>query len=228
VWLPPADPRAVLLLNDGQNVFAERSRRPTWRAEEVARTLIERKEIVPLAIVGIDSARGASRFAEYLPYPDPHNPRARRFAADAYANAVVGWILPALRRLHPALAHARQVAIGGSSYGAIAALHTAARHPGTFGRLLIESAPLWVGDGRLIDDARRALRGTRAWIAVGTAESRSLARDRELSSLARRLAAAIAGRTPGRVAVTIVSGAPHHESAWAARFGDALRWLFPR
>lgn len=183
---------------------------------------------MPLAIVGIDSARATRRFAEYLPHPDPHNERARRFAADAYADAVVRRIIPGVQRLHPVLRHARHMGIGGSSYGAVAALHTAARHPGAFDRLLIESAPLWVGDGRLIDDARGALRGTRTWIAVGTAESQRAVRNRELSALARRLAAAIAGRTAGRVAVTIVRGAPHHESAWAARFADALRWLYSR
>lgn len=228
MWLPPADPRAVLLLNDGQNAFASGSRRPTWRAEVTAALLVARREIVPLAIVAIDSASGARRFAEYLPYSDPFNPRARRFEADAYADLVVGRILPAVRRAHPALARAGHLAIGGSSYGAIAALHTAARHRGAFDRLLVESAPLWVGDGRLVEDARRALRGLRAWIAVGTRESARPERNRRLSALARELAAAIAGRAAGRVAVTIVRGAPHHELTWAARFADALRWLFPR
>lgn len=228
MWLPPAEPRAVLLLNDGQNVFASRARRPTWRAEVTAAELVARREIAPLAIVAVDSAPGVRRFAEYLPYLDPYNPRARTFEADAYADALVGRVLPAVMRAHPALARAGRLAIGGSSYGAVAALHTALRHRGVFDRLLIESAPLWVGGGRLIDEARGALRGTRTWIATGTAESRWAVRNRELSALARRLAAAIAGRAPGRVAVTIVRGAPHHESAWAARFPDALRWLFPR
>lgn len=228
MWLPPAEPRAVLLLNDGQNVFASRARRPTWRAEVTAAELVARREIAPLAIVAVDSAPGARRFAEYLPYPDPYNPRARTFEADAYADALVGRVLPAVMRAHPALARAGRLAIGGSSYGAVAALHTAARHRGAFDRLLVESAPLWVGDGRLVEDARRGLRGLRAWIAVGTRESAKPERNRRLAALAGELAAAIAGRAAGRVAVTIVRGAPHHEWAWAARFADALRWLFPR
>src|SRR5438477_12604399 len=81
VWLPDERPRGVLYLADGQNVFARRrSSRPTWRADEVCARLIAAGQIAPIAIVGIDGARGARRWEEYLPYADPHHPSARRFA----------------------------------------------------------------------------------------------------------------------------------------------------
>lgn len=219
-------PRAVLYLNDGQNVFADRrSRRPKWRADELASRLIAAGRILPLAIVGIDHGGPVRRWSEYLPYADPRNPRARRFEADRYADVVVGRVMPAVGRLHPAIARAAHVGIGGSSYGAIAAMHAAARHPGVFDRLLIESPPLWVGDGRVVDDARAGLRDARAWIAVGTRESTRSDRSAELVALVRRLARSLRGRA--QVRIRIVEGAPHHEDAWAARLPDALRWLFP-
>lgn len=224
VWLPPVPPRAVLYLNDGQNVFADgRSRRPTWRADEVAIQLVADRRIVPVAIVGIDHA-GAQRWTEYLPYPDPHNARARRAEADRYADLVVERIVPAVLRLHPELGRVRHRAIGGSSYGGVAALHTAVRHPRAFDRLLIESAPLWVGDGRPVEDARRGLRRARIWVGVGTAESASAERSRDLVALSRRLARAL--RVRNEVKVRIVGGAAHREDAWAARLPAALRWLF--
>ena len=214
----------MLFLLDGQNVFASR-RRATWRADEIAGSLIARGSIPPVALVAIHHAGGTRRWAEYLPYPDPHNARARRFEADRYGDLVVRRVVPEVLRLHPALERARSFGIGGSSYGAVAALHTAMRHPGTFDRLLIESAPLWVGGGRMVDDAR-VLRGVRAWVAVGTRESSRRERNTELAGLARRLGAAIAGRSTRRVRVRVVRGAPHHETAWATRLPAALRWLF--
>ncbi len=226
MWLPPVPPRAVLYLNDGQNVFADaRSRRPKWRADEVASLLIAAREIAPVAIVGIHHGGPVRRWAEYLPYADPRNPRARRFDADRYADVVVQRVMPAVERLHPAIARAACVGIGGSSYGAVAAIHTAVRHPRVFDRVLVESPPLWVGDGRIIEEARRGLRGARVWIAVGTRESTRPGRSAELVALARRLARALRGGA--QVRARIVAGATHHETAWAARLPDALRWLFP-
>jgi predicted alpha/beta superfamily hydrolase len=224
VWVPDA-PRAVLYLNDGQNVFASpRSRRPKWRADAIAARLIDAGEIAPLAIVAIDHGGPVRRWREYLPYADPRNPRARWFEADRYADLLVERIVPAVRKAHPAIVRARTVAIGGSSYGAIAALHAAIRHPRVFDALLIESPPLWVGDGRLIADAA-AVRAVRVWIGVGTHESARPERSVDLVRLARRLGRTLRARAAVRLAVG--AGARHGEDAWAARLPDALRWLFP-
>jgi hypothetical protein len=225
VWLPDERPRGVLYLADGQNVFARRgSLRPSWRADETAARLIAAGEIVPLAIVGIDGARGARRWEEYLPYPDPRNRRARRFAADRFADVVLPRVMREVARRYPGVAKTRHVGIGGSSYGAIAVLHAALRHPQRSDRVLIESAPLWVGDGRLIEAARGARLRARAWVAVGTRESASPERSAELVRLTRRLARALRERSTVRL--RIATDAAHHESAWAARLPDALRWLF--
>jgi hypothetical protein len=225
VWLPEVRPRGVLYLTDGQNVFPPGSRgRATWRADETAAELIAAGEIAPIALVAIDAASGARRWEEYLPYGDPYNVRARRFGADRFANVVLPRVMRAVARRHPVIARARHVGIGGSSYGAIAALHVALRHPATFDRLLIESAPLWVGDGQLIADAAHAALRARAWVGVGTHESARPAKAADLVRLHRRLARALRPRSVVRLRVA--AGMPHHESAWAARLPDALRWLF--
>jgi len=226
VWLPDERPRGVLYLMDGQNVFARpRAARPTWRADEICERLIETDQIAPIAVVGIDAARGGRRWEEYLPYPDPRNARARRFAADRYADVFLPRVMREVARRHPAVGRAKHVGIGGSSYGAVAALHAAVRRPRTFDRLLIESPPLWVGDGRLIADAAASGLRARAWIGVGTRESGSAQRAAELVRLARLLARTL--RRRGAVMLRVGEGAPHHESAWAGRLPDALRWLFP-
>jgi predicted alpha/beta superfamily hydrolase len=165
------------------------------------------------------------RWADYLPYADPRNPRARRLEADRYADLVTRRIVPEVARLYPGIAKARHVGIGGSSYGAVAALHAAIRHPRAFDRLLIESPPLWVGDGRVIDDVRAARIPERIWLGVGTRESSRPARSAELVTLTRWLARALRDKTA--LELVVVRDAGHHETAWARRLPDALRWLFP-
>lgn len=229
MWLPREPPRAVLYLNDGQGLFASRSRRPKWRIEETAERPTLRGRIVPLAIVGIDHGGGLARWRDYLPFPDPRNPKAHAFDADRYVDFVVRTVLPAIRRLHPELRDAQHLAFGGSSYGAIAALWAAIRRPGVFDRLLLESPPLWVGDGRLIDAARDA----RSWperisLGVGTAEARSEAGSARLVALIRELARVLRGGGLGRdrLRVVVERGGRHHENDWARRSGAALAWLF--
>lgn len=226
MWLPGRRPRAVLYFHDGQNVFGPSTpSHPTWRADEVAAGLVARGRIVPLAIVAVDHAAGTRRWREYLPYQDPRNPKARVFEADVFADALLERIVPAVREHHPELARVRRVGVGGSSYGAIAALRAALRHPRTFGALLLESPPLWVGEGRLIDDIAAAAGGPwRTWIAVGSAESPHPARSAELIALARR--AAVRFRAHGEVKLRVERDARHHETAWSGRLADALVWLF--
>lgn len=223
--LIPDDPRALLILNDGQNVFSRPrtvGSREKWNADTAARALPD------LAIVAIDNA-GDGRGRDYLPYPNPADPLGRRPRGGRYAAFVVEDLLGWLAARHPRLARVRHRGIGGSSYGAVSALHAALAYPGTFDRLLLESPSLFIGRRRLIDDARAAERlPARVSLGIGTAE----ARDPEVS--ARVLADALElgnvlrarGLSPRRLRIEIDEGATHHERHWAARLPGALRFLF--
>jgi predicted alpha/beta superfamily hydrolase len=226
VWIPDRPPTAVLYLNDGQNVFAApRSPRVKWRADEAARSASRDGSIEPLAIVAVDHGGGQRRWREYLPYADPRNPRATVFEADRFADFVVRKVMPAMARLHPELAAAVHVGAGGSSYGAVAAFHSAVRHPGVFDRLLLESPVLWVGEGKLLAEAENVAI-ERVFIGMGTRESRRPEANEELVRLARSLARRLSATSEVRLVVG--EGAPHHEIAWAERLPEALRWLFPK
>ena len=225
LWLPDEPPHAVLLMTDGQNAFPRHgARAASWNADRIAAESIRTGAIVPIAIVAIHARGGVRRWEEYLPYPDPFNASTKRFEADRFADVVVPTVIEAVRRRYSRLARVRRIAIGGSSYGAVAALHAAIRRPRAFDALLLESAPVWVGTSRLIEDARAARITSRAWIGVGTAESRSPDKSAELVRLTRSLGAAL--RPTAEIRVRVAEGAPHHESAWAARLPGALRWLF--
>ena len=166
VWLPPGYHRRlnrtrypVLYLNDGQNLFEpERAfAGQTWGVGETAADLVRRHRIPPVLLVGIDHGV-VNRAREYLPVEDERNPFARRPLGREYAEFVTREVLPFIARSYPIARGTASLGIGGSSYGAIAALYTTLVKPGIFGRLLVESPSLYVGRQHLIRMARRAKR----------------------------------------------------------------------
>jgi predicted alpha/beta superfamily hydrolase len=101
--------------------------------------------------------------------------------------------------------------------------------PGVFGRLLIESPSLYVGDAYLLRRARAAARWpSRVYLGVGTAETRRQDWNDETVANVRKLEAVLrrAGLGPKRLQVVVEEGASHSEEAWAARLPIALRFLF--
>jgi enterochelin esterase-like enzyme len=236
VWLPP-DVRAsirypVLYLNDGQNLFdpARAFAGVTWRVAETASALIDAGAILPIVIVGIDHGE-MLRAREYLPVEDDRNPLAVRPLAPKYAAFVTSEVMPAIERAFPVARGASRTGFGGSSYGAIAALDTAMRVPGRFGKLLIESPSLYVGRGSLLRRARTIERWPqRVYLGVGTAETSRADWNQETVTNVERLATTLraAGLGPRRLRVMIEEGASHSEGAWAGRLPHALRFLFGR
>ena len=239
VWLPPGYNRRlsrtrypVLYLNDGQNLF-DPSRAfagQTWRVPEIAADLVRRHRIPPILIVGIDHGVLA-RAREYLPVEDERNPFARRPLGREYAEFVAREVLPFMARAYPIARGTAAAGLGGSSYGAIAALYTTLVKPGIFGRLLIESPSLYVGRQYLLRMSRRAKRWpSRISLGVGTHETHNPKRNDETVKnvllLERILHRARLG--PKRLRLNVEEGAGHTESAWAHRLPEALEFLFGR
>jgi predicted alpha/beta superfamily hydrolase len=236
VWLPPrvTTRRAypVLYLNDGQNLFdpARAFVGVTWRIGETALWLIERRQIPPIIIVGIDHGK-LRRAREYLPVEDNRNPFARQPLGREYAEFVTTELMPLVQRMYPVARGAGHTGFGGSSYGAVAALYTVIRKPGVFGRLLLESPSLYVGDGYLLRQAHAARRWPqRIYAGVGTAETGRSDWNKETVANVRRLASILrdAGLGARRLRVAVEEGATHSEGAWAGRFPEALRFLYGR
>jgi len=234
LWVPRAA-RArsrcpVLYLNDGQNLFdpARAYIGVTWRVAETATWLINRRLIPPLIVVGIDHG-GLRRAREYLPVEDDRNPLARQPLAREYAEFVTDELMPFIERAYPVALGASKTGFGGSSYGAIAALHTVMRKPGTFGRLLLESPSLYIGRGSLFRQARAVRRWPqRMYLGVGTAETRRRGWNEETVANVRRLETILrdSGLGPRRLLVTVEAGGTHSEEAWARRLPEALKFLY--
>lgn len=235
VWLPPdydlsGETRyPVLYLNDGQNLFdpATAFAGVDWQAGESARRLISDGKIQPLIIVGIDNT-GKNRMREYIPYRS-FDPRVFGPQGKHYPDFLRREVMPLIESQYRVAKGPEHTGLGGSSLGGLITLYTHLSAPGVFGRLLIESPSLFVAGRRILEECRKFRDWPhRVYLGVGTRESGNPAKDekyvrdvRELESVLRSV-----GLSESRLRVRIDEGAGHGESAWRARFPEALEFLF--
>ena len=226
----PSGALPVLYLNDGQNLF-DPSRAfagVTWGVAETVTRLVRQRRIPPLIIVGIDHGE-SRRSREYLPVEDDRNPEARHPLGHQFVEFVTREVIPFVEQHYPAAASAAQRGFGGSSYGAAAALFAVLQKPGRFGRLLLESPSLYVGNEYLLRRAQTTVRWpSRVYLGVGTHETRRRDWNEETVANVRKLEARLrrAGLGSRRLKVVVEQGATHSESAWAQRLPGALEFLF--
>jgi predicted alpha/beta superfamily hydrolase len=239
VWLPPEYDDAVndgrrypvLYLNDGQNLFeaAASFTGVEWQVDETADRLIREGAIPPLIIVGIDNA-ARNRMREYMPHRSLH-PMLLRGQGSRYPDFLTKEIMPFIARSYRVAPGPENLGLGGSSLGALISLYTAAARPGLIGRLLLESPSLWASNRQMIRSSRDVKNWPqRVYLAAGTAEAGREDRNRSVVDDVRELAAILgrAGLDDKRLRLVIEEGANHHESSWARRFPEALRFLFQR
>ena len=243
----------VFLLHDGQNLFdGELSyvKGSTWRCRETADALFSAGLASPVVLVGIGNT-GVERMAEYTPTADT---RLGGGKGPLYAAALVDELLPVLRRDLRIHDGPGSTGLAGSSLGGLVTLAIGLQYSHTFGKLGVLSPSIW-WDRRSILDEVRALSGKlplRIWLDMGTAEGEVHLRDADLlAHLLQRKGWCLDGRsTPPKPAGLRRLGSPferdapppsgpadlhyervphglHNEAAWAARFGDVLRFLFP-
>jgi predicted alpha/beta superfamily hydrolase len=237
VWLPP-DYEApqnqerhypILYLNDGQNLFegATAFAGVDWRVDESADQLIGEGRIPPLVIVGIDNAR-TERLKEYLPYRMYHPPVLRP-QGKRYPDFLLNEVMPFLYQRYRIARGPENTGLGGSSLGALISLYTVMDRPGIFGRLLLESASLFVSNRRLLKYSRYFRQWPeRIFMAIGTRESGREDKDQQVVGDVRELARIMrrAGLDDKRLLVKIDEGAVHNEGEWARRFPEALNFLY--
>jgi len=237
VWLPPGydDPAnsgrhyPVLYLNDGQNLFEPETSFTgvEWQVDETGDRLIREGVVPPMIFVGMDNA-GKARLREYMPHRSL-NPMVLRVQGSRYPSFLIKEVMPFVARTYRVAQGPENTGLGGSSLGALAALYTAAVCPGVIGHLLLESPSLWASNRQIIRQSHGVKRWPqRIFLATGTAEAGRKDRDQSVVDDVRELAGILrrAGLDEQRLRLRIEDGAPHHESAWARRFPEALTFLF--
>jgi predicted alpha/beta superfamily hydrolase len=224
----------VFYLHDGQNLIDGRTSYladHTWRIHTTADELTEAGLIEPIILVGIDNT-GLRRMAEYTPTRDP-----RRGGGDGplYGKLLVEELKPLIDKSFRTLADAANTALGGSSLGGLVTLDLALTYPDIFGKVAVMSPSIWWNNRSILDRAGSASPNPplRIWLDIGTAEGLRHVRDTDL--LHRRLIQRgwrdRSHPQPKRDGIDLhylrVPGGLHNEDAWAARFDQVLRFLFP-
>jgi predicted alpha/beta superfamily hydrolase len=229
----------VLYLNDGQNLFDRATavfNPAEWQVDEAIHALASEGRIPPLIVVGVDNAGRRGRPREYLPYvdeflqPSEPDPQGRRYPA-----FLVDEVMPFVNARYRTRTDPEGTGLGGSSYGALAALYTVVARPGVFGRLLVESPSIYVDDARILQEAASASWPARVYLGVGTneggrpdcrtedtSESEAVA---DVRRIERLIGQKMSG-SPAELLVFVEPCATHHETAWARRLPRALEFLF--
>jgi predicted alpha/beta superfamily hydrolase len=231
IYLPEAyraQPRRrfpVFYLHDGQNLFDGRTSyvvNRTWRAHEAADILTRAGLIEPLILVGIANT-GVRRMAEYTPTRDP---KLGGGEGARYGRLLVEDLKPLIDRRFRTLPNPENTALGGSSLGGLITLALGLEYPDIFGKLAVISPSIWWDNRSLLTlvNEIRSKPALKIWLDMGTAEGLRHLRDADL--LHRRLI--MRGWRDGvDLKYLRAPGAVHDEDAWAARFEQVLRFLFP-
>lgn len=249
-WLPPGydDPAhaarryPVLYLNDGQALFDIGTKAEAdgpgsgidpaeWQVDETMTAL--HAEGIEVIVVGIPHA-GVDRAYEYTPYSaseDLPPDRAATGLPAGGAAAYLDWVCERVRplvdatlRTLPGPAH---TSIGGSSLGGIVSLLALRRRPQVFGAAAVLSPAFWYCGPRLLTELEQdRLPPARIYLDVGGQECADTPGlpDRYVTG-ARRAAAILRAQPQVELRFVLDPHGIHHETAWAARLPDALRFL---
>jgi predicted alpha/beta superfamily hydrolase len=237
VWLPPGyDAPAnatkaypVLYLLDGQNLFDRCTSfiGREWGVDETMTRLVGEGRIPPVIVVGLDNA-GERRASEYLPEDDPFNPEARNTQGRLFPRYLREDVMPYVGAHYRVAGGTGNTVVGGSSYGAIAALNIVVHDPLLASGVLVESPALQVGNGAVLRDSA-SLMGVpaRIYIGMGDQETRRPSTDRALLASVRVLAANLAASAAAPAVYLEVGAGEHHdEVAWSRRLPQALVFLY--
>ena len=231
VYLPEAyfaDPTRrfpVLYLHDGQNLFdGRKSYLPnrTWRAGETADAESAAGHIEPVILVGIANT-GLRRMAEYTPTRDF---KMGGGEGHLYGRLLVEELKPFLDAHYRTRTGPHDTGLGGSSLGGLISLYLGLQYPQVFGKLAVLSPSIWWDQRSILDLVANAQPRPdfRIWLDIGTGEGARHVRD---TDRLHRLLLSRGWKDEETVEYRRIEGGYHDEDAWAARFDQVLRFLFP-
>ncbi len=234
VYLPPGYRRSrarypVLYLHDGQNVFdaATSYGGVEWGVDEAAEQLINAREMAPVIIVAVANS-GDGRLHEYAPTAGALESREGAPRSNGLARKYGHFLLNELKPFIDAHYRTRpdgdNTGLLGSSMGGLVTISLGLWYPKSFRRLGVLSPSIWWDDGALyaIVDRLKRKPPLRIWLDMGTEEP-GWGRVRVL----RDCLTDKGWRIGDDLHYLEIPGGHHTESAWAARIGKVLKWLFP-
>lgn len=232
VYVPPGyddgDRRyPVLYMQDGQNLYdPEKSfGGAVWQADESAQRLILEGSVEPLIIVGIHNT--SRRIDEYTPVKSTSGKmRGRGGHAENYGRMIIEELKPFIDKEYRTKPEREFTGLGGSSLGGLVSLYLGFSRPDVFSRLAVLSPAVWWANNQIIREAAKIGERLplRIWLDIGKREGSRI--KHQVRALKEILLAD--GWTDGLdFAYFEFLEARHDESAWAARFGEVLKFLYP-
>lgn len=234
VYLPPGygfDPARrypVMYMHDGQNLMnpSDAFGGVVWGVDRTAQGLILTEQIEPLIIVGIYNS-GERRIDEYTPVKGAGGKmRGRGGQADAYGWMIIEHLKPFIDKTYATRAEREFTGIGGSSLGGLVSLYLAFKHPDVFSRVAAMSPSVWWANNHMIRETAKLPERIplRIWLDIGKREGTRI--KHQVRALKEMLLAQ-GWRTGADLAYLEIPEARHDESAWAARFDEVLKFLYP-
>ncbi len=238
VYLPPSyaagDRRyPVLYMHDGQNLFdAATSFAGEWYVDETMEGLASQG--IEAIVVGIPN-NGPRRANEYIPFPWAELTDAQ---GALYVDFIADTLKPIIDRDFRTLPGREHTGIAGSSLGGLISLYAYFKRPDSFGLAGVFSPALrWGKEGIFPFVQQAPFVSGKIYMDVGAAEGTGLVTGsahtqrsfadhyaqqvRRMNNLLRRK-----GYRPSETLLYVEeAGGIHHESAWARRLPDALRFL---
>lgn len=225
--LGPEEPGPLLILHDGQNLFDDKTAAYgcSWRVWEA----MNQPGVPKLRVLGINNCEdGEGRLDEYSPFKGSKILLSEGFSriaggqGDLYLRYVMEEVVPRYTAKHPTTA----IYMGGSSMGGFITLCAAMAYPDRLTGVFGLSNAWWFAEGKLLKRLE-AFDGElpRMYWDTGDNESSSPTHNRRYLKTHHRVMEAIAQKPARDLKTAVIPGGIHHESAWALRLADVLRWL---
>lgn len=233
VYLPPgygSDPSRrypVMYMQDGQNLF-----RPedafggiAWEADATLDRLTLTGEAEPIIIVGTYNT--GDRIDEYTQAKaEKGKMRGKGGKADLYGSMLINEIKPFIDNNYLTRPEREYTGIGGSSLGGLVSLYLSITHPDVFSRVAVMSPSAWWANNQIIRDVARLGERLplRIWLDIGKREGPRI--KHQVRAL-KEMLLANGWQMGADLFYAEIPEARHEESAWAARFGEVVKFLYP-
>jgi predicted alpha/beta superfamily hydrolase len=237
VWLPPdykdegnTKTYPVLYMHDGQNLMdASTGFNGEWGVDEVAQQLVLAGQVEPLIIVGVYNS-GTERALDYTQVQEPSRPDVPGGKADLYGRFLVEELKPLIDGKYRTKPEAQYTGMAGSSLGGLVTMYLGMTKASTFTRLGVISPSVWWGNRDIVTRVNnlQSKMPSRIWLDIGTEESLN---SEETVADTRMLRDALVAKgwvLDADLKYLEVQGGKHTEVDWNARFGDILKYLYPK
>lgn len=229
VYLPPSYTQSekrypVLYMHDGQNLFdVGVSYSGEWQVDETMEMLS--MEGIEAIVVGIANA-GSGRGVDYSAHIHSEYGGG---GADAYIAFMGNTIKPMIDNAFRTLPDRTHTGLMGSSMGGSISLYGLLTRPDLFGFAGVMSPAFWWSEGTFLPwAAALPYVGGRIYMDVGDSENPEIPGRKE-AYLNEAIAMEVLLREKGYgdhdLQFVVEAGGAHHESAWARRLPNALRFL---